>query len=124
MQHPKPIVRRLLPAILLIANAEASPNNFCGNDWNDASTDCQNRQPCPGELVIILSWAFSKINNWNCKWTNHFILGATDDECDSGICWADTLCDTNKGDGILFDKDNPQHQRFCGELVMILLGFQ
>ena len=56
--------------------------------------------------------------------TNHFILGGTDDECDSGICWADTLCDTNKGDGILFDKDNPQHQRFCGELVLILLGFQ
>lgn len=77
----------LLPA-LIISIVHASPNNFCGNDWNDASTDCQNRQPCPGGI---------------------------DDECDSGICWADTLCDTNKGDGILFDKDNPQHQRFCGK---------
>jgi hypothetical protein len=79
----------LAPIILLSkpARLHASTTNFCGIDWNDASADCVNRQPCPE---------------------------GTDEECDSGVCWADTMCDTANGDGIMFDKDNAQHQRFCG----------
>lgn len=86
MQREKTLLQ-LLP--LFLPTIHSSPNNFCGSDWTDASSDCQNRQPCPGGI---------------------------DDECDPPtICWADTLCDTTKGDGILFDQDHPQHKRFCGK---------
>jgi hypothetical protein len=88
MHREKPPFQLLPTILIIVSSVHASTTNFCGSDWTDASTDCQNRQPCPE---------------------------GTDDECDPpGICWADTLCDTTKGDGILFDKDNPQHQRFCG----------
>lgn len=90
-RHPRNGARRLVPLLLAshqsLSAAQSSTTNFCGTDWTDASTDCQNRQPCPS---------------------------GTDEECDSGICWADTTCDTAKGDGVLFDRENPQHQRFCG----------
>lgn len=74
-------------SFILCHSTLASTTHFCGTAWEDASTDCANKQPCP--------------------------LG-TDEECHSGTCWADTKCDTTNGGGLAFDKGNPQHSRFCG----------
>lgn len=74
-------------SMLILSHTTASTTNFCGTSWEDASTDCSNKQPCP--------------------------LG-TDEECEIGTCWADTACDTAAGGGLVFDNENPKHSRFCG----------
>lgn len=73
--------------MLILSHTSASTTNFCGTSWEDASTDCSNKKPCP--------------------------LG-TDEECEIGTCWGDTACDTTTGGGLVFDKENPKHSRFCG----------
>ena len=80
--------RYLVLFVLNLSRTTASTTNFCGTSWEDASTDCSKKQPCP--------------------------LG-TDQECKAGgICWGDTICDTTTGGGLVFDKENPKHARFCG----------
>ena len=76
-------------------------NFFCGKSWADASSDCENRQPCPN---------------------------AIDEECTvvpGEICFADTLCSVSAGHGKKFryaslvpylniEYDDISNTRFCG----------
>ena len=76
-------------------------NFFCGKSWEDASSDCENRQPCPN---------------------------AIDEECTvmpGEICFADTLCSISAGHGKKFryaslvpylniEYDDISNTRFCG----------
>jgi len=80
--------RRTGPLLFILPRLSSATTNFCGTSWDDASADCANRQPCPK---------------------------GTDEECEIGTCWADTSCDTSKGDGVLYDIESPQHLRFCGK---------
>mmetsp|Transcript_9742 Transcript_9742/g.21041 ORF Transcript_9742/g.21041 Transcript_9742/m.21041 type:complete len:1023 (-) Transcript_9742:106-3174(-) len=73
---------------LIATPAASSSTNFCGSTWGDASSDCEHKQPCPN---------------------------GTDEECtNGGVCWADTTCDSNNGAGLLYNKNDPSHLRFCG----------
>lgn len=83
--------RRLLHtlrAVLLCGQLCHGTKNFCGSTWGDASEGCINKQPCASGL---------------------------DEDCAPGtVCWADTNCDTSKGDGLMYDLNHPSHMRFCG----------
>eukprot|EP00804_Cyclotella_cryptica_P006850 CCRYP_010966-RC/>CCRYP_010966-RC protein AED:0.09 eAED:0.09 QI:59/0.92/0.86/1/0.85/0.8/15/815/1501 len=84
-----------LVALPQICAQESNPNNnFCGASWDDASSNCAERQHCPS---------------------------GTDDECetDGHICYGGTLCDASKGDGSKFafanvPYDDISNTRFCG----------
>lgn len=86
--------------LLLLSNlptntrTQESNNNFCGTTWDDASSNCAERQHCPT---------------------------GTDSECEiSGhICFGGTTCDVTKGDGAKFKFANVPYNdisntRFCG----------
>ena len=85
--------------LVIFANA-AGDNFFCGTSWNDASGNCDNRQPCPG---------------------------ATDDECTQPghVCFGDTICSAAAGHGERFkfmalaplvdvSYADPSNIMFCG----------
>eukprot|EP00804_Cyclotella_cryptica_P024481 CCRYP_017569-RA/>CCRYP_017569-RA protein AED:0.02 eAED:0.02 QI:244/1/1/1/1/1/2/6/1001 len=93
-----PILAVLIAALLQFAHS--SDHNFCGESWEDASSSCQDRQHCPS---------------------------GSDEECTvSGqICFADTLCDASKGDGVQAGSaslatiadipyDDLSNRKFCG----------
>ena len=89
----------LLSHLAIFANAEGD-NFFCGTSWNDASGNCENRQPCPNAL---------------------------DDECTTPghVCFGDTLCSAAAGHGERFkfmallplvdvSHEDPSNKMFCG----------
>lgn len=86
--------------IISFATAQSKDSFFCGTSWADASSNCDDRQPCPNAL---------------------------DEECSTPghICFADTLCSIAAGDGEKFkfialanlanvDYDDKANNMFCG----------
>ncbi|KAL7547187.1 hypothetical protein ACHAWF_010511 [Thalassiosira exigua] len=81
----------------------ASDHSFCGMSWSDASSNCDDRRPCPR---------------------------STDDECATEshpdhVCFADTLCDASLGHGSKYryaylapvadaEHADPSNVKFCG----------
>ncbi|KAL7470394.1 hypothetical protein ACHAXS_010618 [Conticribra weissflogii] len=101
--HPTAVVDRRGRTNYL-ASADESDHNFCGATWSDASSDCDDRQPCPN---------------------------GSDEECTSGgTCWADTSCDATLGHGSQFQTDavlavpydDPSNRKFCGTWWAVALG--
>ena len=115
--------------------------NFCGTTWNDASLNCDNRQPCElgtdeectagkSDCLVHLHsvvgiyaenprYDLNVVRNYPLVWNEKISPTHTQQRhtkiTGHGKCWGDTNCDTSLGHGILFMRDHPSHSRFCGD---------